>query len=191
MAQVRFWKEFHQLKVQVIFVQELLLEAERNERLVKIAVAITSSASIGAWVVWKEWAVVWAAIIAGSQVLSAIHPHLPYKERLKTYSAVFRELEKLFIEAEHKWQSIADGTTGTKQIDRERMLLQKKKDVTLDKYMHSSVFPYRPKIAVRAQSEATRYFSHYYPREDDLEITNSIGAQLEISQMNEYADERR
>lgn len=189
MAQVRFWKEFHQLKVQVIFVQDLLLEAGRYERLIKVAVAITSSASIGAWVVWKEWAAVWATIIAGSQVLSAIHPHLPYKERIKTYSSVLRDLEKLFIEAEFKWQSIADGTMAVKQIDKERTVLQKKKDAILDKYMPNSVFPPRPIIANQAEIEATRYFSNYYPQSDEIELADTIAEQLESSSMNKGNDE--
>lgn len=164
MAQARFWKEFHQLKVQVIYVQELLLEAERNERVAKMAVAITSSASIGAWVVWNEWAWLWGAIIAGSQVFSAIHPHLPYKDRLRTYSSVLRDLEKLFIDAEHKWQSVADGGMSIQQINRERTLLHKKKGDILNRYMPNSVFPSNPKIAERAEIEAANYFSYYYPQ---------------------------
>lgn len=173
MAQARFWKEFHQLKVQVIYVQELLLEAERNERLAKMTIAITSSASIGAWVIWKEWAWVWAAIIAGSQVFSAIHPHLPYRERLKTYSSVLRDLEKLFINAEHKWHSVADGSMSNQQINMERMQLQKKKGEILDKYMSHSVFPSNPKITDRAEIEAAKYFSYYYPQAEDDDSSNT------------------
>ena len=173
MAQARFWKEFHQLKVQVIYVQELLLEAERNERLVKMFIAITSSASIGAWVIWKEWAWLWGAIIAGSQVLSAIHPHLPYKERLKTYSSVLRDFERLFIDAEHKWQSVADGSMSIQQMNRERTSLHKKKGDILERYMHNGVFPSNQKIADRAESEANNYFSYYYPRANDDDLDES------------------
>jgi len=172
MAQARFWKEFHQLKVQIIFVQELLLQAEQNERIAKMGIAITSSASIGAWVIWKEFAWLWGFIIAGSQVFSAIHPHLPYKERLKIYSSVLRDLERLFIDAEHKWQSVADGSMSIQQINRERMLLHKKKSEILNKYMPNSVFPSNAKITDRAESEAIKYFSYYYPQgeEDSTEL---------------------
>lgn len=190
MAQERFWKEFHQLKVQVIYVQELLLEAERNERLAKMVIAITSSASIGAWVVWKEWALLWGAIIAGSQVLSAIHPHLPYKERLKTYSSVLRDLEMLFIDAEHKWQTVADGSMSIQQINSERTLLHKKKSAILNKYMPNSIFPSNPKIADRAESEAANYLSYYYPQEDDDESTDSPSLLQRKSLMKDGSDER-
>lgn len=169
MAQERFWKEFHQLKVQVIYVQELLLEAERNERVAKMAIAITSSASIGAWVVWKDLAWLWGAIIAGSQVFSAIYPHLPYKGRLKTYSSVLRDLEKLFIDAEHKWQSVADGSLSVQKINAERNLLHKKKGEILNRHMPTGVFPSSSKIQDRAENEAANYFSYYYPQDNDDE----------------------
>jgi hypothetical protein len=165
MAQDRFWKEFHQLKVQTIYVQQLLIRAERNERLVKMFLAITSSASIGAWVIWKDLAIVWAGIIAGSQVISAIHPLLPYKDRQKMYSAVLRELESLFIDAEHKWHEVADGSLTVAKINNERTNINKKKNAILNKYMPATVFPSNEKIAASAEAEAMNYFAYYYPPE--------------------------
>lgn len=168
MAQERFWKELHQLKLEVVFVQELLREAERNERFLKLFFAITSSASIGAWVVWKELALLWGAIIAGSQVLSAIYPHLPYAERLKTFSLVHRDFEKLFIDAEYKWQTVANGSLSIKEIDDERMRLQMKKNKILNEHMPGSIFPTSPRKAERAKKEAANYFAHYYPQTDNM-----------------------
>lgn len=180
MVQERFWKEFHQLKVQVIYVQELLRVAERNERLLKIVTAITSSTSIAAWIIWKEWAQVWGGIIAGSQVLSAVYPQLPYKERLRTYSAMLQDLEKLMIDVEHKWQGVADGSMTTSQINRERTQLQTKKDAILNKHMPRGVFPSNPKIAKLAEIEATNYFSNFYPDDVDQLPPSQIGSVSEV-----------
>jgi hypothetical protein len=167
MAQERFWKELHNLKFDVIFVQALLREAERNERSFKLLFAITSSASIGAWVVWKELAWLWGAIIAGSQVLSAIYPHLPYADRLKTFLLVHRDFEKLFIEAEYKWQAVANGSLSVSDIDDERMKLQKKKSEILNKHMPNSIFPTSRRKEEQAKREAANYFAHYYPPIED------------------------
>lgn len=103
MAQERFWKELYQLKVHINYVEAHVHEAEKYDRSLKIFMAVTSSASIGAWVVWKDLSFLWASIIALSQVIAAISPHLPFKERLKTYSSMLHELEELFIQAESKW----------------------------------------------------------------------------------------
>ena len=188
MAQARFWKEFHQLKVQVIFVQQLLLEAERNERFAKMAIAVTSSASIGAWAIWRELAWLWGAIIAGSQVFSVIYPHLPYKDRLKTYSSILRDLERLFIDAEHKWQSVADGSLSIQKINAERTLLHKKKDEILNKHLTISTFPSNPKIAERAESEAANYFAYYYPQVDESDATEATQP-LPVKTLMESIDE--
>ncbi len=39
--------------------------------------AVTSSASIGAWVVWKQYAFVWASLIAVSQVMDGLQEVFP------------------------------------------------------------------------------------------------------------------
>ncbi|WP_223543431.1 MULTISPECIES: hypothetical protein [Pseudomonas] len=179
MAQERFWKELHELKFNIGFVQRLLLEAEAKERLIKAVIAITSSASIGAWVVWKELAVLWGAIIAGSQVLSVIYPLLPYADRLKTFSLMLKDLELLFIEAEHKWQSVADGSMYAQKIDSERTLLHKQKSNILNKYMPTSIFPENPRFADRAEQDAANYFSRYYPEE--YEPSKSFGTTKEAA----------
>lgn len=163
MAQERFWKELHNLKFDVIFVQEFLREAERNERIFKLLSAIASSASIGAWVIWKDFALIWGSIIAGSQVLSAIYPHLPYADRLKTFLLVHRDFEKLFIEAEYKWHTVANGSLSFSDIDDERMKLQKKKSEILNKHMPNGIFPTSRRKEEQAKREAANYFAHYYP----------------------------
>lgn len=174
MAQARFWKEFHQLKVDIIFIQKLLLDAEKKERFAKIITAITSSASIGAWAIWKDWALLWGVIIAGSQVFSVTHPLLPYKDRLRLYSEILRDLERLFIDAEYKWQAVSDGSMSISEINKERALLQKKSGDILNKHMPNGIFPSNQKITNLAEKEAADYFSHYYPRDEDEELQRKL-----------------
>lgn len=174
MAQQRFWKEFYQLKVQINFVQKLLLQAEQSERMTKMFIAITSSASIGAWVIWKDFALLWGSIIAGSQVLTVIYPYLPYRERHKSYASILRELEMLFIDAEQKWQTVADGSLTNRQIDKERNFLSKKRNDVLNKFLPSSAFPSKPKIADLSEKEAERYFSYFYPQDDGNDLIEAL-----------------
>ena len=77
-----------------------------------------------------------------------------------------RDLEKIFIEAEHKWQSVADGSLSDQQINKERTQLHKKVGETLHKHMPNSVFPSNARIAERAEIEAANYFAYYYPPSD-------------------------
>ncbi|WP_145930660.1 hypothetical protein [Acidihalobacter prosperus] len=174
MSQPRFWRELHQLKVQTLFIQKLLLRAERSERWTKITFAITSSTSIGAWVIWQEWAWIWGAIIAASQVLYAIYPHLPYRDRLKIYSSILRDFEYLFIDAEDEWQSVSDGSMSNKQINKACLKLQRKKTAILNKHMPNGVFPSNSKISSQAEREAESYFTYHYPIDESDESAESI-----------------
>lgn len=59
MIQEHFWKEFYQLKVHVNYVELHLGRTEMIDRGVKMFLAVTSSGSIGAWVVWRDYAFLW------------------------------------------------------------------------------------------------------------------------------------
>lgn len=163
MAQERYWIELYQLKVHINYVEAHICDAERKDRVIKIIMAITSSASIGAWAIWREFAFIWAAIIAFSQVIAAISPHLPFKERLKTYCSLLHELEELFIQSEAKWHDIASGKLEEEEINKARTALRLQKQKLLKKHLPSNVIPTDNKKADKAEELALRYFSTFYP----------------------------
>jgi hypothetical protein len=165
MAQERYWKELYQLKVHVNYIEAHVCEAEQRDRAIKIYMAIASSASIGAWVIWRDLSFVWAAIIAISQVLAAISPHLPFRERLKTYSSLLHELEEVFIQAESRWHDVASGRLSEEEINKERTSLRLQKHKLLKKHLPSSVIPDDPQKSERAENLALNYFSTFYPNQ--------------------------
>lgn len=164
MAQERFWKELYQLKLHLNYVEMHLSESEKNDRNIKIFMALASSASIGAWVIWKELSILWAAIIALSQVISAISPHLPFKERLKSYSAILHELEEVFIQAESRWPDIASGRLSEDEINKARTAVRLQKHKILKKHLSSNVIPDDKDKAEKAEALALDYFSTFYPQ---------------------------
>ncbi|WP_081488667.1 hypothetical protein [Cupriavidus basilensis] len=163
MAQERFWKELYQLKVHINYLEAYINDAERCDRAIKIFMAIASSASIGAWVIWKDFSVLWASIIAASQVVSAVAPHLPFKHRLNAYSSVLHEFEELFIQAESKWPEIAAGKLSDEEINKARTNIRLQKHKILKKYLSSSVIPESKEKSGKAESLALDYFSTFYP----------------------------
>ena len=163
MAQERYWKELYQLKVHINYVEAHIHEAEKYDRHIKIFMAVASSASIGAWAIWRELSFLWGGVIALSQVLAAISPHLPYKTRLKTYSSVLHELEELFIQSEAKWHDIALGKHDENEINKARTNLRLQKHKILKKHLPSSVIPDNEEKAGKAEELALNYFSTFYP----------------------------
>lgn len=162
MSQEHYWKEFYRLKVHVVYVEKLLGKTELWDRGIKMFSAIASSASIGAWVVWKQYAFVWGTFIAASQVLAAIRPYLPYKERLRCYAGLRSELEELLLTVEARWLDIASGECTATAIRRALTELRARRQKAFTKHLQSAVVPEDPKILAEAEERAGEYFQNFY-----------------------------
>ena len=139
MVQSQYWKEMYQLKVHIAFIELLLERSERADRGLKMFLAVASSSSIGAWVIWTHLSWVWGAIIAGSQVVNAIIQYLPYKNRIKAYSSLLNELEEIMIQCEFKWHAIADGRMAESEINEARFDIRSSKQKALKKNIHTTI----------------------------------------------------
>ena len=162
MVQEQYWKEIYQLKTHIGFLEFLLEKAEWKDRALKIVLAIASSSSIGAWVIWKDFSSIWAGIIAFSQVVSAVSPYLPYKSQIKSYSSVLHELEELMIQAEFKWHAISEGTLTETEINKARFDIRAAKQKSLKKHIQTTI-PTDSALHAKAESSARDYFSNFYP----------------------------
>ena len=78
------WKQLFRVNVRSVYLEKLLKHNETTDRYINIFLAIASSTSIAGWALWNKYIYVWTAIIALSQVINAILPYLPYKERIKS-----------------------------------------------------------------------------------------------------------
>ncbi len=161
MVQEQYWKELHQLKTHIGFIELQLEKAEGIDRVLKITLAIASSSSIGAWVIWNQFSWVWAGIIAFSQVVSAVNPYLPYRSRIKAYSSLLHELEELMVQAEFKWHSIAEGELTASEINKARFNIRASKIKALKKHIQTTI-PSDGKLHEKAEESATQYLNNFY-----------------------------
>lgn len=161
MTQEQYWKEIYQLKTHIRYIELLLERSECVDRALKITIAIASSASIGAWAIWHEFSWLWAIIISASQVISAVTPFLPYKGRIKSYTALLHELEELMIQAEYKWHSIGEGQLTAKEINKARFDVRLNKQKSLKKYIQTTI-PSDKKLHAQAEVSAREYLSNFY-----------------------------
>jgi hypothetical protein len=161
MIQDQYWKEIFQLKTHINYIELLLEKAEKRDRILMIFLAVTSSSSIGAWAIWQELSWLWASIIATSQVVAAIKPYLPYKARIKAYSALLTELEELMVQAEFKWHSISEGELTASEINKARFDIKNNKQKYLKKHIQTTI-PSNNKLHEEAESNARDYLNSFY-----------------------------
>ncbi|WLH88604.1 hypothetical protein PSH87_18405 [Pseudomonas sp. FP453] len=163
MYQFQYWKEMQELKVHAYYLEFYQIECENSERLISVFLAITSSASIGAWAIWKNAAMLWGGVIAASQVLSVVHQFLPFRARIKPLGVAAIELFLLSEEAEQGWYEVSEGLLKGKEVHDKRMELRRKKSAIMKAAFPGGTIPVKSKLLDKAEEKSASYFNNYYP----------------------------
>jgi hypothetical protein len=73
-----YWRQFAQLKAASICIRLYRNRLARWVRAVELVKAVASGGAIAGWVVWRDWPILWAGIIAGAQFLDATKHVFPF-----------------------------------------------------------------------------------------------------------------
>lgn len=160
--QLRYWNLMKELKVHVIYLHNYAAQSEWRDKAVNIFLAITSSSSIAAWAIWQRYQLVWAIIIALSQVVTAIKPFLPYKQRMKSISELNDHIQELSLECEKNWFEVAEGELTEKEIHDLAIDIKNKSLIAQQKCLKTMVLPKKSDILRKAEKEADLYFQNNY-----------------------------
>lgn len=137
-----------------------------------------SAATISSWAVWNMIPIVWAVIIALSQVLATFRPLMKTSARLAAAKYLLPDLQRLSDDATSYWDEINlkcardslddDSLLDTIKSFRERLTM------TREKYAPSDLFPENSKYKKLAENDAVTYFSVQYDIEmEDIKNANS------------------
>lgn len=162
MPQKKYWQELYDLKAHSNYVGVYRHKTEVIDRGTKMFLAIASSASIGAWVIWQKYSFVWASIIALSQVVNALKPFLPYKSRLKALNGLSHDLEELCIQVEMRWYDVSGGHITAEEINKLQYDFRLKKLKAYKKHLGDFVLPHNPAYLKTAEDRASQHFTNYY-----------------------------
>jgi hypothetical protein len=111
--------------------------------------------------IWHEYAFVWGAIIALSQVLDALKDVFPVTKRHKAASEHVNQLESLFIDAQLEWEDIFNGHYPDDEIASRRHKLMKLQHDAEAKNFPDGL-PERKSDFAAAEAEAKLYFEKTY-----------------------------
>jgi len=119
------------------------------------------------WVIWKSIGFVWAGIIAGSQLLNAIRPVMPFTKRLKLLQEMHTELVKLSLEVEEQWFGISQGDFTEREIHSKLFTLKGKQEDIANRHLATHVLPKKPKLIARANASLDEYLLKNYVGEEE------------------------
>lgn len=167
MIQQHIWRHLYRVKVHAVYLELLLARTEKIDRGIKMFLAFVSSASIGGWAIWRDAQFIWATLIAVSQVVNAVRPYLPYKERMKALAALARELDELAIHMEIKWLEIAVGEMSERDMRKLHADMLLKTSAATQKHFPSNSIPDVPTLLAKAEATATTYLSAHVIQGDE------------------------
>jgi len=160
--QLKYWREFTQLKEHSLYLNLYQVSDNRVEFWKNIILAIASSSAIGAWAIWQVVPLLWGFIIAGSQVIQAISPLLPYKKRMEHLNKLSSEFDGLCIKAEEDWYEIANGKKTNDEVHDIQMRLKKKALQISEKQLKGFVIPIKDKLSNQAIEQRELYFKNQF-----------------------------
>ncbi|MBC3410730.1 hypothetical protein HU720_05385 [Pseudomonas sp. SWRI51] len=167
MYQQQYWTEMQELRAHAYYLELYQQRSERIDTGVGIFLALTSSASIAAWAMWKDASMVWGSIIAVSQVVSVAYKLLPFKTRIKPLSVASIELFSLADEAERGWHDVAEEVLTAKEINEKRFQVRSKKSAIMKSSFASTSLPEAADLMLQAESKMRYYFNNFYVGADD------------------------
>lgn len=161
--QLQYWIELQALYAHAKYLELYQLQSENIERVIGIVLAVTSSASIGGWAIWKEYAFFWGVMIMASQVVSVVYKFLPFKSRIKPLSSAGVELSVLADGAERKWFDVASGTMTEREINDLRFSIRAKKSAIMKSAFSGMALPEQTRLMRKAEEQMSAYFKSHYP----------------------------
>ena len=127
--------------------------------------AIASSGAIGTWAVWQSYPLIWAGIIAASQVADALKDVIPFAARHKAAVAAVYRLDALFIDALYDAEGVYGGRFTDEQIRDLRFKLLRLRQKNEKELFPDGNLPERADLYALAETTATAYFdSTFGPR---------------------------
>lgn len=111
-----YWDFFISAKFSQIYYSLYLEDSYRWSRYINSFLAIASSTSIAAWVIWNDIPLVWAAIIAVAQVINAVKQYFPFSDRIVRLNKMNPVLDTVLDDMELMWIDISQNKVADEKI---------------------------------------------------------------------------
>jgi hypothetical protein len=160
--QKRYWEFFVQTYGHSRYLHKYYEKCERIDRTFSMITAIASSSSIGGWVIWRHAAWVWGAIIAASQVITAVKSYLPYARRAELLRELSKSYAGLATRVEGDWFLVKSGALTEDKINKRILAFKKEQNEFEEKLFQKVTLPTEKNLLLEAEQDTKNYFARYY-----------------------------
>lgn len=163
----QIWSALNNTKFKGYCLELIVEKFQKRDRNINIFLALTSSGSIATWAIWNKYTLVWASIIAVSQIFNVIKPYFPYFKYVKELNSKTYRIETLNIEFERLWYLIQNN-----KIDEddyiEKYFDLKKQLAEVLKFNDDTIFNVTDKIEIKANHKMKIFMKNDYNIQLDI-----------------------
>jgi len=157
-----YFNELFQLKMQCEYMRRYRNILARRVRWLEIVRAVAASGAIATWAVFQKFPLIWAGIIAASQLLDALKNVIPFTSRNQAASGLAESLDALVIDALYEWEGVYGGQFTIEEItNRTRKLRQLRHEANV-KHFPTEDLPLRDDLQRLAEADAVAYFENTF-----------------------------
>jgi hypothetical protein len=157
-----YWTELVELKIACEYMRRYRNSLARWVTGFNALRAVASSGAIATWAVVQTYPLLWAGIIAASQVADALKDVFPLTTRQQAANGLVMSLDALFIEALYEWEGVYAGQFNNEEItERRRKLMQLRHDLDV-KHFPTGDLPERNDLLELAEQDAITYFKDMF-----------------------------
>jgi hypothetical protein len=134
-----YWKELVALKALCIYHRVYRDEQAKWNTRLGFVKAIATSSTIAGWAIWQNYAIIWGAIIAASQLIDALKDVFPNARSRKSSADLANALETLFIDARIEFEKVSFGNVTPEDANVSLRKLQKSRHDAETKYFPEGI----------------------------------------------------
>jgi hypothetical protein len=158
----RFWNTMYEMIFHGYLLELHCQKSAQVNSWMQGGLAVTSTTSLGIWAVFKAYPGLWACIIVGTQIITAISKYFPYATRLKASAGCSHDFREIQNWAEARWCEILDGALTDSQINKARVELQTRTAKSLKLHFPLGGLPSNKSFEETATAQTEKYLATQY-----------------------------
>ncbi len=159
--QDRIWTNLANIKFKCIYTAKVSKRSYHAGNMYSIFLALASATSVATWAIWNKFPVVWASIVAISQVLHIAKPYIPFVKNDKEFIEQSLLFESLYLSYEKLWFDNRKEDVDENQIEERFYNLRQKEHDINTRFKHV-VCPNFKRLIKSSDEEADKYLETNY-----------------------------
>lgn len=132
----RIWTNLANIKFKCIYTAKVSTRSYHLGNFYSIFLALATASSVATWAIWSKFPYIWAAIVAISQVLHVVKPHIPYIKNDKEFIEQSLLFESLYLEYEKLWYENIKLSANADEIEKKFYELRQKEHEINIRFKH-------------------------------------------------------